>query len=299
METLPNAKKIPAGSTSAQAGFSRLGLGTGMLASWRGGLSRSEADRLVSTAGDNGITLIDTADSYASGECERLLGSLLVGRRGDFRLMTKAGYATADLPGPLHRFNPLAKKILHRFGPRQNFDPTYLERALGKSLKRLRTDHVDVFLLHDPPADSLSDGKVFAKLELLKRKGLTRRVGISSGDEDTLALSLEWPGCEVIQTPFVPDSRVSAGLQAKQADGMIVILNHVSLGGRLPGDGNSNAPEIVALRSRILARADQTGTGPHAALLDVALEISGATSVLTGTRSTEHLLENLRAVHHS
>lgn len=293
------APKLLAPPEAGNPGFSRLGLGTGMLASWRGGLSPADTDRLVSTAGENGVTLIDTADSYASGECERLLGRVLKDRRDDFLLMTKAGYSTADLPGPLHRFNPLAKKILHRFGPRQNFEPFYLECALGKSLRRLRMDHVDVFLLHDPPAECLADGRVFDKLDSLKRKGLAKMIGVSSGDEDALTLALEWQGCEVIQTPFSPNSMISGTIHAKQAEGLVVILNHVSLGGRLPGNGDDSDPEILLLRSRILARADQSGTGPHAALLNVALEVSGASSVLTGTRSISHLLENCKAVHSS
>lgn len=292
-----HAKTSSIHPTHAQLGFSRLGLGTGMLASWRGGLTPKEADRLVTTAAENGITLIDTADSYASGECERLLGRLLKGRRDHFMVMTKAGYATADLPGPLHRLNPLAKKILHRFGSRQNFDPSYLEHSLARSLSRLSLDHVDVFLLHDPPATALADGKVFDKLESERKKGHAKMIGVSSGDEDTLEIALDWPGCQVIQTPFLPISKVSGKLQARQASGLIVVLNHVSFGGRLPSIGDCNDPEILALQEQILAKSAQLGTSAHSALLDVALEASGASSVLTGTRSIVHLLENAKAVY--
>ena len=72
--------------TSALGPFtvSRLTLGTGRLASSGSGRSISAVARLLDTATDLGINLIDTADSYASGECERLLGRALVGRRDKF-----------------------------------------------------------------------------------------------------------------------------------------------------------------------------------------------------------------------
>lgn len=276
--------------------FSRLGLGTGMLASLRGGLSFLEANRLVGTARDHGINLIDTADSYASGECERLLGRILGNYPGAFQLITKAGYATSDLPPPLHRLNPIIKKIQHRYGRRQNFDPTYLQRALAKSLKRLRSDHVDVFLLHDPSPTDLLDGEVFALLDDLKKKGMTRMVGISSGENDSLTSALEWSGCEVIQTPLMTHGGLAPALLTQQAQKVKIILNHVSLGGRLPGNDEDLEPEILTLRSRIAARANELGTSKQAALLAVALEITGAASVLTGTRSVEHLIENARAI---
>lgn len=286
-------------SSSADPGdirFSRLGLGTGMLASWRGGLSLADADRLIAAASDHGLQLIDTADSYASGECERLLGRLLQGRRNAFQLMTKAGYATADLPGPLHRLNPIAKKVLHRFGQPQNFDPGYLKKALEKSLRRLRCESVDVFLLHDPPSASLANGKVFETLDAIRQLGMAKMVGVSSGEEDTLVLALKWPGCEVIQTPLVAEGGLAKALLTPSAAGMKIILNHVSLGSRLPGDGQDPDQRIQSLQTKIANHATEHGIGKHAALLAIALETTGATSVLTGTRCVDHLRENAKAV---
>lgn len=276
--------------------FSKLGLGTGMLASLRGGLSQAEAGRLLDAASEHGINLIDTADSYASGECERLLGRLLRGRRETFSLMTKAGYASADLPGPLRRLNPFLKKLKHKFGPRQDFRPEYIARCLQNSLRRLGTDRVEVFVLHDPPADALADGRLFSGLSELKAAGLALRVGISSGDDDALRLALAWPDCDVIQTPLVEDGGLAAPLRNAPPGGPRIVLNHVSLGGRLPGPCDDASPPVRALQETVARRARELGTGPHAALLRVALETTGAASVLTGTRNVAHLIENCRTV---
>lgn len=273
-----------------------LGLGTGMLASWRGGLSKKDAERLIFTGYEHGVNLIDTADCYASGECERLIGKLIQGRRDDFVIMTKAGYVCADLPGGLHFLNPLAKKFLHRLGPPQHFDLEYLKQAIHRSLKRLCTDRVDIFVLHDPPAKSLKDGSVFSLLESFKNDEFTRKIGISSGDHDVLTLALGWDGCDVIQTPLQSNGDISNALLRREREGLQIVLNHVSLGGRLP-DGQENGKDgLSGLLTEIKAFATKNDVTPYAALLAIALRNTGADSVLTGTRSIAHLIENSRAV---
>ena len=276
--------------------FSSLGLGTGMLASWRGGLTAVQAKRLLSAASENGITLIDTADTYASGECERLLGNLMKGQREKFSLMTKAGYLCADLPGPLHRLNPLFKKLKAKLGPRQNFQPEHIGHCLKRSLQRLQTDRVEVFLLHDPTADVLADGALFAMLSKLKASGLATKVGVSSGDAEVLRLALAWTDCDVIQTPLIEDDGIAAPLKEFGGKRPLVILNHVSLGGHLPGTSQGASPVIQGWQEKVAARARELEVGSHAALLQVALENTGADSVLTGTRNVSHLVENCRAV---
>lgn len=276
--------------------FSLLGLGTGMLASLRGGLSFTAADRLVATALDHGIKLIDTADSYASGECERLLARILKGRSGGFTLMTKAGYVYSDLPRPLHHANPVVKKLLHRYGRRQRFEPAYLQNSIRNSLKRLQMEAVGIFLLHDPPPECLADGRVFEALDTIKQQGFATLTGVSSGDENTLTLALAWKGCDVIQTPLMANGGLAAPLHSPAAKKVRIVLNHVSLGGRLPGTAGSGPAELDRIRERIAHRATQLEATPHAALLAEALEFSGADSVLTGTRTMEHLIENARAV---
>ncbi len=275
---------------------SPLGLGTSVLASWLGGLSTPKADHLLSTAYELGVRLIDTSNTYASGECERLLGRILKNRRENFSVMTKAGYTHADLPGPFHLLNPLGKKFIQKFGTRQRFEPEYLQHSIRRSLQRLNTDYVDVFVLHDPPADCLRDGYIFEMLDSFRKSGYARTTGVSSGDNDSLVLALQWPGCGLIQTPLQLDGNLAPALQDPSISNIPIVLNHVSLGGRLPGRLGATKDNLSDFREIITHRATELGVGLHAALLVVALETTGATSVLTGTRNIDHLIDNAKAI---
>src|SRR5207245_2443709 len=88
---------------------------------------------------DLGVNFIDTADVYGWGHSEEVIGEALVGRRDDVHLATKVG---GDF---------------YHGGVRMNFDDGYIAFALERSLKRLRTDHVDVYQLHNPPAELMCD----------------------------------------------------------------------------------------------------------------------------------------------
>ena len=89
-----------------------LGLGTGMLCSVSAGLSNATRQRLLETAAESGINLLDTADSYAQGDCESFRGGALRGRRDRFLITTKAGYQFAALGGLARLVKPLAKAVV-------------------------------------------------------------------------------------------------------------------------------------------------------------------------------------------
>ncbi|MEU1180124.1 aldo/keto reductase [Streptomyces sp. NPDC005820] len=126
--------------------LSRLVLGTMTFGDTVG---RDTAAAMLDMALDAGITGVDTANGYAGGDSERLLGELLPGRRDRIVLATKAGIPHPDQ------------------GDHHPLSPAGLRAALEGSLKRLGTDHVDVFYLHQPdratpPADTLATVAEFA-----------------------------------------------------------------------------------------------------------------------------------------
>lgn len=95
---------------------SMLGLGTGRLASLGAGYSRAQAAECLAAAAESGLNLIDTADSYGSGDCERLLGRLLADLRHPFLLSTKSGYTYCRLPAWLSPLNQVGKKSSKKSG---------------------------------------------------------------------------------------------------------------------------------------------------------------------------------------
>ncbi|MGH8970002.1 MAG: aldo/keto reductase, partial [Actinomycetes bacterium] len=112
---------------------STVGLGCNNL----GGRIDADASRaVVGAALDAGITLFDTADVYGEdGGSEKVLGQLLHGHRDEVVLATKFGYRPQDLYGP----------VAGAKGGR-----AYVRRAVEASLRRLRTDHIDLYQLHSP-----------------------------------------------------------------------------------------------------------------------------------------------------
>ena len=181
--------------------WSKLGLGTGTLASLGRAASFSEVDRLIGAMHEFGITVIDTADSYGSGDCERLIGTVLRRRRESFTIVTKAGYRLSNLPFPLRSFNQIVKKGIQRFGFHQCFAPAYLAKCIDDSLSRLRVEHVDAFLLHNPPLKVVEDERVLHLCRSFTDSGKARLTGISSENPEVIRAGIAAGIFKIIQTP--------------------------------------------------------------------------------------------------
>ena len=126
-------------------------------------LPEADAIAILDRALAAGINLIDTSNNYAGGESERIIGRALVqnGRRHEVFLATKAHYPTG--PGPNDRGN----SRLH------------LMRACEESLRRLQTDHIDLYQLHRPVFDIPIDETLGALTDLV-RQGKVRYIGSST-----------------------------------------------------------------------------------------------------------------------
>ncbi|WP_455270140.1 aldo/keto reductase [Rhizobium herbae] len=126
--------------------------------------------RTVDTCLDTGITTIDHADIYGGYRVETLFGDMLATRpdlRAKIELVTKCGIALTGPARPEHR-------VKH-----YNSTAGHIRRSLENSLRNLRTDHVDLLLLHRP--DPLMDAAEVAEvLEALVAEGKTRAVGVSN-----------------------------------------------------------------------------------------------------------------------
>ena len=83
-----------------------------------------------------------------------------------------------------------------------NFDPGYIAFALERSLKRLRTDHVDVYQLHNPPAEMMADPETYEVFEALQAEHKIDHYGVSVHEPAEAILCLEAGKPEVLQIPF-------------------------------------------------------------------------------------------------
>ncbi|MDR2553046.1 MAG: aldo/keto reductase [Treponema sp.] len=122
-------------------------------------IGRAEADTLVKTALDLGANFFDNADVYGDGSCEEILAAALAGiKRSDVFIQTKCGI---------------------RKGAAFDFSKAHILSSAERSLKRLRTDYIDVFLLHRP--DLLVEGEEVAEaFGILQASGKVRYFGVSN-----------------------------------------------------------------------------------------------------------------------
>ncbi|MEQ1824216.1 MAG: aldo/keto reductase [Fimbriimonadaceae bacterium] len=132
---------------------------------------------MLNSALDLGINVFDTAECYM--ESEQKIGDAISHRRSEFYLFTKCGHSSGfDEP---------------------DWDPTMLRKQIDRSLSRLKTDHVDLILLHTCTQETLEQGEVIQVLQEAKHAGKTRLIGYS-GDSHTAKFAVEMGVFDALQT---------------------------------------------------------------------------------------------------
>jgi aryl-alcohol dehydrogenase-like predicted oxidoreductase len=134
-------------------------------------------ERLLSSALDAGLNVIDTAECYL--ESEELIGQAVGHRRDDYYLFTKCGHSSGlDYP---------------------DWNPRLLDESIERSLKRLKTDLLDLVQLHSCSAETLRRGEVIEALQRACEQGKTRFIGYSGDGEDAL-YAIECGAFDTLQT---------------------------------------------------------------------------------------------------
>ncbi|CAN5600405.1 aldo/keto reductase [soil metagenome] len=159
-------RQLAPGIRVSEVGFGNWTVTTG----WWGDYTRREAVDLHRRAFDAGITFFDTADAYAEGYAEEVLGEALADVRDEVVIATKFGY---DIVSEHERRGQQERP--HRT------DTDYLRAALDASLKRLGVDAIDLYQLHNPRMAHLDDDDLFAFLDGAREAGKVRAYGIALG----------------------------------------------------------------------------------------------------------------------
>ena len=149
----------------------------GRPAGW-GEVDDEESIRAIRRALDLGVTLFDTADAYGCGHSERVLGRALARRRDDVVIVTKVGNVFDEQT---------------RTAGGKDLSPAYLRRACDASLRRLDTDRIDVYLIHDGFAGPEDVPAVVDVLEELVAAGKVRWYGSSVSDPAIVRAMAEGP----------------------------------------------------------------------------------------------------------
>jgi aryl-alcohol dehydrogenase-like predicted oxidoreductase len=165
---------------------SRIGLGTWAIGGWMwGGSDHNQAVRTVQAAVDRGITLIDTAPAYGFGRSEELVGRALEadGRRDRVIIATKCGLDWRD--GKVYR----------------NASPRRIRQEVEDSLRRLRTDRIDLYQVHWPdPMVPIQE--TAATLRQLRREGKILAIGVSNYTVEQMKVFGDIAPIHTVQPPY-------------------------------------------------------------------------------------------------
>ena len=265
---------------SEESNTSRLGFGAGPLKLVGNHREERDAVYAVHRAIDLGISLFDVSPYYGPDRAEEVLGKALAGRRDRVELCTKAGRIGDD-----------------------NFDfsRSGIRRSLEASLRRLRTDHVDILLAHDVefglPEQIL--GETIDTLEQLKSEGLCRAIGISAYPIPVLRRVIENRSIDVVLSYchyclFNTDLMQLVPLTRSRG---VRVINGSPLGmGLLAGDAPLSHPAPPALHDACrVAEEFCASRGQRLAshALRFALDAPGIETTLVGMSTTEFVESNV------
>lgn len=156
--------------------ISEVGFGVWSVATpWWGVRDDEMGKRLLRTAYEEyGITFFDTADVYGQGKGETLLAEALEGIRDKVVIATKFGYDIYAKRGDRHGG--------HSELP-QYWDPAFIRKACEESLRRLKTDTIDLYQMHNARMEVIQSDEVLETLERLKEEGKIRTYGVALGPD--------------------------------------------------------------------------------------------------------------------
>ena len=162
---------------------------------WQNAMEEMKRVRLLEEAFHLGINFFDTADIYGEGYGEELLSKAFKKNRHDVIIGTKFGYDLHDI-GSLLNSDRLV----------QRFDKHFVRSACERSLRRLKTDYIDLYQIHDPPNDVVDTAELFVLLDDLVGEGKIRHYGAAITrdiDFDTGVLGLlNRTNVAALQVPF-------------------------------------------------------------------------------------------------
>jgi aryl-alcohol dehydrogenase-like predicted oxidoreductase len=269
-----------------------------------GSVDLEGARRQIDLALDAGVNLIDTADVYSNGLSEELIGRALEGRRDRILLATKARMPMGDGANDA------------------GLSRQHLIEACDASLRRLRTDHIDLYQVHEWDGQTPLE-ETLDTLDGLVRAGKVRYIGCSNyaGWQVTKALGIS----DRLGLQRFASQQIYYSLQAREAEyelvpvsidqGVGILVWSPLAGGLLTGKYRRNQPDpevgrqLTAwseppVRDReqlydivevLVEIADGRGVSAAQIALAYTLGKPGVTSVIVGARAEEQLADNLRA----
>jgi aryl-alcohol dehydrogenase-like predicted oxidoreductase len=273
--------------------ISSLTLGTLQFGGNRGAQDDQSSIRAVHAALDAGITVIDTADSYGAGHSEEIIGQALGHRRTSVLIATK-------------------------FDLKPEIQPSRstLRQLLTDSLRRLRTDWIDLYQVHNVPREAMRSGELFEHLAVFRDEGLLRAIGITAGPGEghgaECIMAARHPHVESVQAaysllsqslapvtfPYCASRGVAIFAREPLAQGLLTDALEDDAVLRMGRRSRWTTEQIdrAVVRVRSFDRIRSPGESRAEFALRFALSNGQVTSIVVGMRSADEVASNIRAV---
>jgi len=290
-------KKIKLGKSDLMV--SRIILGTWAIGGqgW-GEYSKKDALAAIEAAIDCGINTIDTAPAYNLGHAEKMIGEILKGKRGTMIIATKCG---------LNMENKFPKDL----------SPEFIEYDLHESLKRLKTDYIDLYQCHWPDPKT----PIEATMECLVKfrdQGKIRNIGVCNFSDELLQQAMELAPVVSMQPQYSLLKRnIEEDILKTCIERNTGVITYGSLGaGMLSGkyteppkfnktDARSYFykffkpkywPQVSSLVELLKSMAEDRGARPGQVAISWVLSREGITSAIVGARNQAQVRENVKAL---
>lgn len=247
--------------------------------------------RVLQKAFEYGITTFDTAEMYGNGHSEEVLGKALEGKRKECIFATKVN--------------------------KEHLWPADIRTSVEASLKRLRTDYLDVYYVHWPSYE-IPIEETMSEFNKLKKEGLIRAIGVSNFSLKQLQKAMEYARIDLIQPEYNLLQRdIENGIMQYCQENSISICSYNSiakgiltgkfhLGGAVITDDDFRRkkrlflPEHLEKEMDIILLLKEIADAKGCSLSQVAISWlfyqKGFTSAIVGTQNEKHLEDNVRAV---
>jgi len=238
----------------------------------------AEAKRILNAVLDGGINFIDTAWDY--GLSEDYIGKFIGHRRSEYILATKCGCTFVDKGD--HDETP-------HVWTREN-----LRHNIETSLKRMKTDYIDIWQLHNPTPEEAKQEDLAAFMEQVKKEGKVRHVSISS-TLPHLPVFLKWGVFETFQIPYSGLERAHELLIGQVADAGCGVIVRGGVARGEPGAGLSSHDRWAIFEKAKLDELCAPGESRTAFLMRFTISHPGMHTTIVGTKNVDHLAENIKA----
>jgi len=285
------------GRTSKQ--ISELGFGCWAIGgTGYGPTNDQDSLKALSFAYDNDITFYDTADVYGDGRSEKLVGQTFKesSKRLKVFIASKAGWD------------------FYHGGTRKDFSAKHIRFACGESLKRLKTDHIDLYQLHNPKRDDIEKGEIYKVLDELKKEGKILNYGtsihridegvsvINNQKSDTLQVIFNLIDQRPLKELFPLAEKNKVGIIAREPLACGLLTGKYTAESKFHKADHRNRwmPDKYLKDLKKIKRVQEVFDTRKVSLKQAAIEFvlssSAVSTIIPGMKTVQHVEDHLKAV---